>query len=403
MRKRMCRWTAAALLGLCGCQNGPFEVKDAGHGIPLSEFNLAGTLEKCSASGEVAVMLEGGYAPELPAPLDLVMPELKAELGERKLTVIRPTEGGIVTEWNLYALNRMFSGGRLPSREDFLKSCFGAAAPAMSEYFRLLERRIVAAGALCGIGRGWRPVAADLYSGGFLPALEAALAEAERSADSPAAAEAVREERRFFSSRRKAAEERLEREIRRLRADSGDEQFFTALYGDPADVETSVRLSADAEKLTLTLRAAEPLPPDRRISQPRERDYSELWAEDGFEIFLIPDAGRPAHGYQFILNSRGALWDAEHTRVGACDATWSAPHAAVDFTEQPGRWQAVLTVPWRDLGLSGMPDRPFLANIYRNRAVRGVPRRSYAWSPIYAGAYYQPAKFGQFIWGEVKK
>lgn len=403
MKRRMRLLIAAALFGLCGCHNGNFYVKEAGSGIPLSECNLVGGMEKCLAADDVIVALDGGYAPELPAPLDLVIPELRSRLGDRRLTVIRPPQDGIVTEWNLYALNSVFSGKTLPSRKGFLKERFGAAAPAMGEYFRLLERRIVAAGALCGVGRGKRPVAYDLYSGDFLPALAALLADAERLADTAASAETVRKEQRFFASRRRLAEERLEREIRRLRAGEGDEQSFTALYGDPADIGTTVRLTADAEKLTILLCAFEPLPLDRRISQIRERDYPNLWAEDGFEIFLVPDPERPAHGWQFIINSRGALWDAEHTRVGACDAAWNAPHAVVKVTELPDRWQAVLTIPWRDLGLTGKPERPFLANIYRNRAVRGARRRSYAWSPIYGGAYYQPSRFGLFIWREAKK
>lgn len=360
-------------------------------------------MERRPAPENMTVTLEGGYAPELPAPLDLVLPELKSCLGGRKLTVIRPKGGGIVTEWNLHALTCIFSGKPFPSREKFLKARFGAAAPVMGEYFRLLERRIVAAGALCGAGRGLRPAAYDLYSGDFLPALAETLARAEQAADTPETREAVRAERRFFAPRRMAAAKRMEGEVRRLRAGDGAEQSFTDLYGNPADLETAVRLDADGEHLILTLRAAEPAPSERRISQVRPRDYADLWAEDGFEIFLVPDAARPAHGWQFILNSRGSLWDAEHTRTGACDAAWSAPHAAVRFTEGPGFWQAVLIIPWRDLGFSGMPDAPFPANVYRNRAVRGIPRRSYAWSPIYAGAYYQPARFGRFVWREEKQ
>ena len=390
------------MLGLCGCQHVQLEVRDAGNGVPLSEFNRVGVLEKFVAGDDLTVMLEGGYAPELPAPLDLVISELHTKMGGSQLIAIRPKAGGIVNEWNLYALDQLFSGRSLPARDVFLKNRFGAAAPAMSEYFRLLERRMVAAGALCGAGRGERPCAYDLYSGNFLSALADILARAEQTADTPEARVAVRREQEFFASRRKAAEARLERERRRLT--TGDPpQRFTDLYGNPADIETTIRLAADGEKLTIFLHAAETLPADRRISQTRSRDYADLWAEDGFEIFLVPDANRPAHGWQFIVNSRGVLWDAEHTRVGACDPSWSAPHAAVRFTEGPGFWQAELTVPWRDLGYPKQPDRPFSANVYRNRAVRGIPRRSYAWSPIYSGAYYQPERFGRFFWREDDK
>ena len=126
MKRRMRLLIAAALLGLCGCHNGNFHVEEAGDGIPLSECNLVGGMEKCLASGDATVTLDGGYAPELPAPLDLVMPELRLRLGDRRLTVIRPPQGGIVTEWNLYALSSVFSGKPLPSRDGFLKDRFAA-------------------------------------------------------------------------------------------------------------------------------------------------------------------------------------------------------------------------------------------------------------------------------------
>ena len=102
MKRRMRLLIAAALLGLCGCHNGNFHVEEAGDGIPLSECNLVGGMEKCLASGDVTLALDGGYAPELPAPLDLVMPELHSRLGDRRLTVIRPPQDGIVNEWTLY-------------------------------------------------------------------------------------------------------------------------------------------------------------------------------------------------------------------------------------------------------------------------------------------------------------
>ena len=395
--------TSLALLGACACRSH-LELQEVSScnerkNHPVSTLSIPGTAEKYAAlpPAERIFSLEQSLAGGMPAPMDILLVQLAKQFPEQKIILTCSSSGSIVDTWNRYAAEKIFSGKHFDAageRAGFLTAEFGPAAVEMAEYFRLLERRITAAGALSGIGRPSVPQLCDIYDRDFLDSLEKILSVAAAKHDN----ELIRQEQFFFAQKKVEIIAQLTANIKKVYANSGKSSEFSSLYGDPADIKTTLQVDADDKQLMLTMTAAEPAAPELKISKPRPRDFADMWAEDGFEVFLIPDPAAPQNGWQFIINSRGSLWDARHTRVGACDMSWSAPNARVKFAELDKGWQVTLIIPWQDLGFPRMPAAPFLANIYRNRAIRGIGRTSYAWSPIYAGAYYQPAKFGKIIW-----
>ncbi len=400
--------TSLTLLGLCACcSNVEFcESSDSAdvRSYPVSSLAIPGVAEKYAVlpPGGRVFALDKNIAGGLPSPLDNLLVSLAKQFPADKIKITYSSAAGIVDRWNLYAAEKIFSGEKFDcaaARKEFIRQRYGSAAEEINQYFRLLERRITAAGALSGIGRPSVPKLCDIYDRDFLDELTAVLKRAAAAENNP---EIVREIG-FVAAKQRVILAGIEADVKKLYANSGECSSFTTLYGDPADVETTLELGADDYALRLILTAYEAAAPEKRISQVRPRDFADMWAEDGFEIFLVPDPATPNKGWQFIVNSRGSLWDARHTRVGACDPSWSAVNAQVQFSELKNSWQIVLTVPWKDLGFSGRPPAPFLANVYRNRAVRGESRSSYAWSPIYPGAYYQPEKFGKFFWQGEKK
>jgi hypothetical protein len=381
---------------------------DNSQAIPMSELIIPlKSIEYSSVVGkELVFSMDGGFAAQVPFPQELLMFRLKRMATNNKITLIASEQTSYINDWNFYAAEKIFSGkafDRRKERENYLKNNFGEASEAMAEYFRISERQIFCVGATCGTGTPSYPTVAEISKDDFLSDLETALQEALKVASSEKCRKAVEKELKFFHNYRQKLLLELDKNIRRAYANSGEKYEFSALYGDKADIETCFELKADENYLILTLTANETAPAEKRISKVQKRDFANMWAEDGFEFFLIPNKDVPNEGWQFIVNSRGSLWDARHSKVGSCDMTWSAENARVDFVELNGAWQATLTIPWSDLGFKEMPKQEFLANIYRNRAVHGVARKSFAWSPIYLGAYYQPGKFGRFIWDEVKK
>ncbi len=376
--------------------------------IPLAVLSIPGYMEKYIAEPQKKLFFtaEKGFAGEMPAPQDLLIEVLLNHFDSEKIALECSGKGSAVNSWNRYAAEQQFSGknfDRKAERKVFLEKKFGSAASAMSEYFRLLERRMLSAGALSGIGRPSYPDAGVICEGKWLDLLEEKLASATKAADSQSVRDAVETERLVFEKYRGKLLRQIDKDLRRVIANSGKSSAFSSLYGDKADIAATLELKADERHLILILTASEPVESEKWVSKPHSRDYADLWMEDGFEVFLIPVASQSEKGWQFIVNSRGVMWDARHSRAGACDPSWNASNARVKFTQLTSAWQVVLTVPWQDLGFSGIPEKPFLANVYRNRVVNGISRKTYAWSPVRPGAYYQPEKFGWFIWhGEEK-
>ena len=395
---------AGALLVFGGCA-GRSAVKP----IPLAELAMHGKLEQylsAKPAEKIIFSADSGFAGEMPAPMDLMMELIHTQPDSKnKFSVIASGKCGIVSKWNRYAAEKIFAGKKFDRQEErklFLQKNFGKAAPAMLEYFRLLERRTISSAALSGIGYPSYPTALMIYEFGFPDELARALDDAAAKADTVSARNAVTAERKLFDRNRQEMLEKIAEKWQKAVANSGKSSCFTTRFGDEADVKTTLRLDADEKNMLLTLTAEEPAP-DRRRSQKRPRDFADMWAEDGFEIFIVPDPDDLDNSLQFIINSHGSLWDASCDVNGLRNTAWSAANAKVEFSELDRAWRVKLTIPWRDLGFSGIPAKPFPVNVYRNRIVRGMPHKIYAWSPVGSGAFYQPERFGLLVWKDGEK
>lgn len=96
---------------------------------------------------------------------------------------------------------------------------------------------------------------------------------------------------------------------------------------------------------------------DTLVAQVTQRDGQGIWADDCVEIFMDPRRdGRGA--YQWIVNSRGALYDIEHAMqsVNGRDRLQGRPEwnsgARCGVTRFADRWQVELAIPAADVGLA---------------------------------------------------
>ena len=399
------------MLLLCGC-NHAVKVTDTlpknCTAIALIELSMPGRLESIlnSPAEKIIFSTDSGFAGELPVPLDLFMTLLQQQNPPPgRFTVVAGSQCGIVSSWNNHVANLIFSGrnfDRRAARTAFLQKHFGSAAPQMLEYFRILERHLIANGALSGIGYPSYPDAWMICEYEFFDRLETILDQADKAADSDSARQLVAAEKALVADSRRKLQQNIADNWPTAVANSGKVSSFFTHYGDTPDIRTTLQLEADENNLILTLTAGEP-ELARRVSQIRPRDFADMWAEDGFEIFIVTNPDDLDNSLQFIINSHGSLWDAACDANGVRNVAWSAAHAKVRFNELDHAWQVILTISWSDLGFSGIPDKPFLVNIYRNRIVRGTPHQIYAWSPVGSGAFYQPERFGFFVWKDGEK
>ncbi len=393
---------------------------------------------------KLITMVNGGTIPEntqifsdalpisgiLPMPLDRIMIHTQKQAGSRKfqLSCDEPVNSSLVMQFNRLAADKIFSGqpfDRNAERRKFITARVGsAAAPFITEYFRQLERCSFAPYTIAGYAGATTPLIVDFYNLKKLDEWEQLLHSAIKAAESAPASpqphsdsgekmivnvsdklhqiQILKDELDFFRER-KANIIRLINEHTRiyrvLRID-GSRQKFTDRFGDPATVETtmSLKISDDGKALIMHLIAFEPAMNKRRITG-TGRDYDLAWKDDRFEIFIVPDPDNPEKCVQFIITSGGVLWDGRREDTGYLyDLAWNSP-AALNVELFDDRWEAVLIMPWQSFGFDSIPDKPFLANIYRAREVSGMTGTKYSvWSPVRRGSFFQPDRFGIFNW-----
>ncbi|MBE6365308.1 MAG: hypothetical protein E7053_06105 [Lentisphaerae bacterium] len=391
---------------------------------------------------KIITLVNGGDVPEnaqifsdalpidgiLPMPLDRIMLHIRRQAGNRKLQLqsCEPAAESMVMEFNRFAASKIFAGqpfDRLAERREFITAKVGtAAAPFILEYFRQLERSSFAPYTIAGYAGATTPLIVDFYSLKKLDEWENLLISAINAAENAPAVtgntdnenvivhvsnklhqiQNLHKELAFFRNR-KANIIRLINEhtrIFRVNRSNGVPQRFTDRFGDPATVETtiSLRISDDGKALIMTLIAFEPAMDKRRITG-TIRDYDLAWKDDRFEIFIVPNPDEPEKCVQFIITSGGVLWDGRREDTGYLyDLAWNSP-ATLDVKLFDDRWEATLVMPWQSFGLDDIPDKPFLANIYRAREVSGLTGTKYsAWSPVRRGSFFQPDRFGIFNW-----
>ena len=330
-------------------------------------------------------------------PLDLTAQAILKELPEGQVNAIAVAlppghwEHDLATLWNLRALVGLLDGDladRRQARHQFLQEFCGDNAAPIVECFRERERCFMTAAALTVLPNHSMPQPSAVFT---LLALEKMTAAMDNLHHPNAYVQA--EIGRFQAAWSPILQEH--RAAIRQMVPGQAAASFVALHGGAPSVKSTVALTVDAERLWLRLEAEEPNMAERKRNCTRRDD--PVWEDDCFEIHLLCEGtDGPEEGYQFIVNSRGTLWDGHRLKTHA-DDKWNAEGAHVEITETPSSWIVVISMPWRELGLSEPPAAPWRANFYRTRFAGGAAELM-AWSPLRVNQYYFPKDFGWIKW-----
>ena len=257
----------------CGCavkKSSEMELKTGDfNAIPLVNLSIYGNFEKYLNSEEEKIIftLDKGFFNEMSVPMDLLIEFVCLKNQSGKFNIVGSKNESVVNEWNLYVLEKISTGkkfDRKSERIEFLKEKFGSSSVFMEEYFRLLERQIIACGALSGIGTPSTPGAEEICQNNFLKELNSVLKQALRATDDQKVKSLIKNEQKILKKYQKLLTQTIKRNIRRAYANSGKKTKFSTLYGDPADLKTTLELMADKENLTIILIADEPADPAKK-------------------------------------------------------------------------------------------------------------------------------------------
>jgi len=171
--------------------------------------------------------------------------------------------------------------------------------------------------------------------------------------------------------------------------------------GAAADVETSVRVIYDREKLYIAFECAEPDVAKMR-TDPKGHD-ADIWNLECVKVFLDPAGQRTRYTHFIAGAARDACYDARHgydpavpTENKSWNPSWSM---AIHIDAAGKRWTAELAVPFASLGTPApKPEAQWAANFGRERyAGRRQPQLS-LWSPNDLGTgFCEPLCFGTLI------
>jgi len=125
---------------------------------------------------------------------------------------------------------------------------------------------------------------------------------------------------------------------------------------------------------------------------PPEVAISELIG-DCIEIYLMPDKEHPETGFQFVINSSGALWDARHPLDKFLDLSWNSSARTVIKIEKD-RWIVKIANPMAEVSLT--PGQERKANFYRSHVV-DEGQTYLCWSPVLRENHFTPERFGTLI------
>lgn len=162
----------------------------------------------------------------------------------------------------------------------------------------------------------------------------------------------------------------------------------------PAKPPTHLRMGWNREKLYLAFVCFEPEIGNliARVDQP---DKGEIWKDDSVEVFLMKP-GSETEGIQFIVNSKGKVWDAQRDATQLAKTQWTS-NATARAQLGKSQWSVLVEIPWADLGVADPNEGlEFKANFYRNREVGKVSIPS-SWAPLLGNSYYAPPDFGKLI------
>ena len=344
----------------------------------------------------------------LPVPADRLMLMVKRAAAQsvpaKEFSFDVENDGTLISQFNSYAAAKITSGADydpIAERKNFLlEKCGKAAAPLINEYFRILERYTNVAFFCRSTLRPNNLRTLDVYEEKMFDQLDELLKKAVAAAAGTDYAAVIQQEYEFFSKYKNAVLDDWQRMQPILPGGRSALywQELSGIIGDPVKVPSFVKcyLSEDQKSMVLRLIANEPNMAKRKISG-TGKDFNKAWADDRFEIFIIPDPDDFSSCKQFIITSGRALWDAQVPAPGIHDSSWNS-NAVYNQFDVEGAWRAELIIPFADFGIDGIPKKPFLINIYRFRSVHGEKDENSAWSPIRIGSNVQPDRFGKIIW-----
>lgn len=157
---------------------------------------------------------------------------------------------------------------------------------------------------------------------------------------------------------------------------------------------THVRLGWNKEKLFVTFTCFEP-EIENLIARVEQPDEGAIWSDDSVEIFLM-QPGSETEGVQFIVNSRGALWDARRDASQLALSQWKSRAIATALVGKT-QWNVLVEIPWSDLGVEApKAGLKLKANFYRNREVGKASIKS-SWAPLMENSFYSPKDYGTLI------
>jgi hypothetical protein len=125
------------------------------------------------------------------------------------------------------------------------------------------------------------------------------------------------------------------------------------------------------------------------------RDGS-IWGNNAVEIFVDPTQSR-ADYYQFIVSSRGVLFDGRKAGGEPQDDTWNAEeHGGIEFAVAKGdsAWTLEVGLPFATLGLTSIrPGQALNFNLCRERILSdGTPRELSSQAALFGG-FQTPSRF----------
>lgn len=156
----------------------------------------------------------------------------------------------------------------------------------------------------------------------------------------------------------------------------------------PAPVRTELRALATESELHFGIRCEEPNADRLKVSVQRHQ-ASNLWMDDGIELFLDADHGRERY-WHIMINAAGFAWIGEQGRIE--EGTRPLPALRTKATRSRSDYVLEAALAWPDGKLPLSPDGLWGFNCVRNRHAGGEPA-SYAWS-FTRGSNHAPRRFG---------
>ncbi|MDR0933005.1 MAG: beta-N-acetylglucosaminidase domain-containing protein [Victivallales bacterium] len=134
---------------------------------------------------------------------------------------------------------------------------------------------------------------------------------------------------------------------------------------------TAVSLRHDAQNLYLHFKCTEPSV-EKMLAKYTKHD-SPVLLDDSVEIFVLPQTGQEDDQlyYHFVINSQGVFSDTKHIkrRFNHINDKYEDYKANLRITPEKGDgfWGLKVTIPLKEIGLTGKTGERFFMNLTRNR------------------------------------